>query len=166
MLQKLSQKQVHVRIINSPTYPVSLESSSPWLLDLCSRHMRTNLWSEHSAFTSTSCFILDCYFTWTSLCCVYNAYPDMEVRLILWCLTTDWTTGVWTPAEVRGFFCSLCVQTGSEVHPASCTMSTGDPFLGVKRGRGVTLTIHPHLLPRSKMSRSYTSSLSKRFRGV
>jgi hypothetical protein len=30
---------------------------------------------------------------------------------------------------------------------------------GVKRGRGVTLTTHPHLVPRSRMSRSYTSSL-------
>jgi hypothetical protein len=29
---------------------------------------------------------------------------------------------------------------------------------GVKRGRGVMLTIHPHLVPRLRMSRSYTSS--------
>jgi hypothetical protein len=27
---------------------------------------------------------------------------------------------------------------------------------GVKHGRGVTLTTHPHLIPRSRMSRSYT----------
>jgi hypothetical protein len=27
---------------------------------------------------------------------------------------------------------------------------------GVKRGRGVTLTSHPHLVPKSRMSRSYT----------
>jgi hypothetical protein len=32
-------------------------------------------------------------------------------------------------------------------------------FPRVKRGRGVTLTTHPHLVPRSWMSRSYTSSL-------
>jgi hypothetical protein len=31
-------------------------------------------------------------------------------------------------------------------------------FPGVKRGRGVTLTTHPHLVPRSWMSRSYASS--------
>jgi hypothetical protein len=30
--------------------------------------------------------------------------------------------------------------------------------LGIKRGRGVTLTTHPHLIPKSWMSRSYTSS--------
>jgi hypothetical protein len=29
---------------------------------------------------------------------------------------------------------------------------------GLKRGRGVTLTIHPHLVPKSRMSRSYTCS--------
>jgi hypothetical protein len=29
---------------------------------------------------------------------------------------------------------------------------------GVKRGRGVMLTTHPHLVPRLSMSRSYTSS--------
>jgi hypothetical protein len=38
--------------------------------------------------------------------------------------------------------------------------------LGLKRGRGVTLTTHPHLVPRSRMSRIYTSSPSKRLHGV
>jgi hypothetical protein len=52
----------------------------------------------------------------------------------------------------------LCVPTGSGAHPASCTMGTGRPFAGVKRGRGVTLTTHPHLVPRSRKSRSCTSS--------
>jgi hypothetical protein len=37
---------------------------------------------------------------------------------------------------------------------------------GVKRDRGVTLTAHPHLVPRSIMSRSYKSSPSKRLHGV
>jgi hypothetical protein len=31
-------------------------------------------------------------------------------------------------------------------------------FPGLKRYRGVTLTTYPHLVPRSRMSRSYTSS--------
>jgi hypothetical protein len=34
----------------------------------------------------------------------------------------------------------------------------GLPSPGVKRGRGVTLTTHPYLVPRLSMSRSYTSS--------
>jgi hypothetical protein len=37
-------------------------------------------------------------------------------------------------------------------------MVIGVSFPGVLCGRGVTLTTHPHLVPRSWMSRSYTSS--------
>jgi hypothetical protein len=37
---------------------------------------------------------------------------------------------------------------------------------GVKRGRGVMLTTQPYLVPRSRMSRSYTSSPPKRLHGV
>jgi len=41
---------------------------------------------------------------------------------------------------------SAPVQTGPGAHPASCTMGTGS-FLGIKSGRGVTLTPHPLLVP-------------------
>jgi hypothetical protein len=37
---------------------------------------------------------------------------------------------------------------------------------GLKLVRGVTLTTHPHLVPRLRMSRSYTSSSLKHLRGV
>jgi hypothetical protein len=40
------------------------------------------------------------------------------------------------PAEATGFFSNLCVQIGSVVHPASCTMGTGGPFPGGKAGPG------------------------------
>jgi hypothetical protein len=40
------------------------------------------------------------------------------------------------------------VQTGPWVHPASCTMGSGS-FPGVKYGRGVLLTTHTLLVPRS-----------------
>jgi hypothetical protein len=59
------------------------------------------------------------------------------------CLTTYWGTGVRSPTEAKDLPSNLCVQTSSEAHPASCTMGTGGPFLGAKRGRGVTLTTHP-----------------------
>jgi hypothetical protein len=39
-------------------------------------------------------------------------------------------------AGAKDFSSNLCVQTGSEAHPASCTMGTGGPFPGAKRGRG------------------------------
>jgi hypothetical protein len=44
-------------------------------------------------------------------------------------------------------------QTGPGAHPASCTMGTGS-FLGVKCGRGATLTTHPLLAPRSWKNRA------------
>jgi hypothetical protein len=37
-----------------------------------------------------------------------------------------------SPAEAEDFSSSLCVQTGSVAHPASCTMGTGGPFPGAK----------------------------------
>jgi hypothetical protein len=45
---------------------------------------------------------------------------------------------------------SAPVQTGSEAHPVSCKMGTGY-FPGVSCDRGVTLTPHPLLVPRSKI---------------
>jgi hypothetical protein len=43
---------------------------------------------------------------------------------------------------------SAHVHTGPGAHPASCTMGTGS-FPRVKSGRGVLLTTHPLLVPRS-----------------
>ena len=45
------------------------------------------------------------------------------------------------------------VQTGSVAHPASCTVGTGS-VPGVKCGRGMLLTTHPVLVPRSWKSRA------------
>ena len=45
------------------------------------------------------------------------------------------------------------VQTSPVAHPVSCKMGTG-PFPGVKCGRGVLLTTHPVLVPRSWKSRA------------
>ena len=44
-------------------------------------------------------------------------------------------------------------------------MGTGS-FPGVRCGRGVTLTLHPLLVPRSKIEYSYTSTLPKGLRGL
>jgi hypothetical protein len=49
----------------------------------------------------------------------------------------DWAIGVRSPAEAKEEFSSnLCVQTGSEAHPASGTMGTGGPFPGAKERLG------------------------------
>jgi hypothetical protein len=70
----------------------------------------------------------------------------------------DWTAGLRSPTEIGDFSSSLRVQTGSGAHPASYTISTGALSPGVKRGPGVMLTTHPLLVPRSRKSRSCTSS--------
>jgi len=70
----------------------------------------------------------------------------------------DRVIGILSPAEAAYFSFSLCVQTGSGAHPASYPMVPGVLSPRVKRGRGVTLTTHPHPVPTTRMSRNYTSS--------
>jgi hypothetical protein len=70
----------------------------------------------------------------------------------------DRAIGVRFLAGAKDSSSNLSVQNGSEAHLASSTMGAVGPFPGAKRGRGVTLTAHPHLVPRSRMSRSYISS--------
>jgi hypothetical protein len=47
------------------------------------------------------------------------------------------------PAETTDVSSSLCVQTGSGAHPASCPMGTGGPSLGAKAGPGRDADPHP-----------------------
>jgi hypothetical protein len=41
-----------------------------------------------------------------------------------------------SPAETKDFSSSLCVQTGSGAHPASCKMGIGGPLPGAKARPG------------------------------
>jgi hypothetical protein len=77
-------------------------------------------------------------------------------------------TGVpwFDPRQRQRIFSLACVQTSSRANLASYPMVTRDPFPGVKGGRDVTLTTHPHFVPRSRMYRSYTSFPVKRVHGV
>jgi hypothetical protein len=68
-----------------------------------------------------------------------------------------------SPAEAKGFSSSLCFQTGCGAHQSLVQWVLWVLFQWLKRSRGVTLTTHPHLAPRSRMSGSYTSSPHKRF---
>jgi hypothetical protein len=58
--------------------------------------------------------------------------------------------------EAKDFSYSLCVQTS--------LLSNGycGSLQGVTRGRGVTLTTHPYLVPRSRMSRRTLIKILKR----
>jgi hypothetical protein len=48
----------------------------------------------------------------------------------------DRAIGVRSPAEAKDFSSSLCVQTSSGAHPASCPISTGGPLPGGKARPG------------------------------
>jgi hypothetical protein len=78
----------------------------------------------------------------------------------------DRTNEVRSPADAKGFSSSLCLQTVSGAHPSSCPMGTGCPFPGGKARLGRDADHSPHVVPRSRMSRSYTFSLPKRLHGV
>jgi hypothetical protein len=67
-------------------------------------------------------------------------------------------TGVRSLAEDKDFSSSLCVQTSLEAHLASYSMRTRGPFLGSKVWSGHDTDHSHHLVPRSRMSRSYTFS--------
>ena len=74
-----------------------------------------------------------------TLICIYTLGPGSSIGI-----ATDY--GLDGPG-------SNPVQTGPGFHAASCTIGTGS-LPGVKCGRGVLLTTHPLLVPRSWKSRA------------
>jgi hypothetical protein len=81
-------------------------------------------------------------YRYKSLCTEYCCGPDSSVGI-----ATDWAGRSGDRIPVGARF-SAPVQTGPGAHPASCAMGTGS-FPGVKCDRGVLLTTHPLLVPRS-----------------
>jgi hypothetical protein len=77
------------------------------------------------------------------------------------CIFSGWTTGRsgFDPRQGQRIFPLTSVSRpalGPTQPPVQWVPGVLSP--GLKRSRGVTLTTHPHLVPRSRMSRSYTSS--------
>jgi hypothetical protein len=58
--------------------------------------------------------------------------PGSSVSIVSGYGLDDRAIEVRSPAGAKNFSCSLCVQTGSGAHPASCTMGAGGPFPGAK----------------------------------
>jgi hypothetical protein len=66
------------------------------------------------------------------------------------------TIGALSPAEERDFSSNLLCPDRLWGPPSLLYNGYRGSFHpGIKRGRGVTLTTHPHVVPRSRMSRSY-----------
>jgi hypothetical protein len=63
-----------------------------------------------------------------------------------------------SPTEAKDSSSSPCVRTGFGAHSASCSMGIGVLFPGGEAWRRRNADRSPHLVPRSKMSRSYFSS--------
>jgi hypothetical protein len=80
-------------------------------------------------------------------------------------LTTDRTTGIQSPAEAKDLSSNLCVHASSEAHPSSCPAGTRDPFPEGKALPGHDANHSPHLVPRSRISRSSYSSPPRRLHG-
>jgi hypothetical protein len=70
------------------------------------------------------------------------------------------------PGGAGNFSLHRRVQNGSGAHPPSYPMGTRGSFPGGKAGWGLKLTIHLHLVPRSKNEWSYTSIPPIRLHGV
>jgi hypothetical protein len=79
-------------------------------------------------------------------------------------LTTDTTAGV-GPRQ-RIFLLAPASRPALETIQSPVQWVPGVLSPGVKRGRGVTLTTHPHLVPTSRTRRKYASSPPKRLHGV
>jgi hypothetical protein len=62
--------------------------------------------------------------------------PGSSVSIVSGYGLDDRAIEVRSPVEAKDLSSSLCVQTGSEVYPASCTMGTGGPFPGGKARPG------------------------------
>jgi hypothetical protein len=83
--------------------------------------------------------------------CMYVCINACYVRTYVCIYIYIWTTGRsgFDPRQGQRIF-----PLASVSRPA--LGPTQPPVPGVKRGRGVMLTTHPHLVPRVRMSRSYT----------
>jgi hypothetical protein len=82
-------------------------------------------------------FILTFMYYFLIMCEYLSIYePSSSVSIVSGYGLDDRAIEVRSPAQAKDFSSSLCVQTGSAAHPASCTMGTGGPFPGAKARPG------------------------------
>jgi hypothetical protein len=88
----------------------------------------------------------------------HSIEPGSSVSVVSGYGLDDRAIEVRSPAERKDFYSSVCVQTSSGAHPASCTVGTGGPFPGSKARPGRDADHSLHLVSRSRLSKSHTSS--------
>jgi hypothetical protein len=87
----------------------------------------------------------------------FTAFLEMEsVCMVSGCRLDGRAIAIWSQAAANDLSCRLCVQTSSGAHPASYPVDTEGSLPGVKAG-GVWRS-PLHLVPKSRISRSYNSS--------
>jgi hypothetical protein len=102
-----------------------------------------------------------------NIICFNKHKPVRSVSIVFDYGLNDRAIEVRSPAEAKRIF-PLASVSRSTLGPTQPPVQWVPEVLspGLMRGRGVTLTTHPHLLPRSIMSRSYISSPAKLLSGV
>jgi hypothetical protein len=97
---------------------------------------------------------------------IYKVEPGVAVSIVSGYGLDDRAIKVRSPADEKIVSFSLEVQTGTGATQPPIQWVLGVLSPGLKSGRGVTQTTHPLLVPKSRTSRSYTSSAPKHLRGV
>jgi hypothetical protein len=120
---------------------------------------RATIFKMFEYAVSTSCMLH------LFICGLFNNRVAQAVQ----CLATDWTTGRSSsiPGGDERIFPLASVSRPTLGPTQPCVQWVPEVLSPVvKRGRGVTLISHPHLVPRSRMSRGYTSSTPTRLDNV
>jgi hypothetical protein len=81
----------------------------------------------------------------------FYRHRNSSVSIALGYRLKDQGSRVRFPAGAGNFSLHHGVQNGSGSHPASYPMCTRGSYPGCESGRGVKLTTHLHLVPRSKL---------------
>jgi hypothetical protein len=136
--------ELSVSILLTPTQPTSLR---PILiisscLNVVSQETVSFLESYHTNYKCIYVSLCMLYSLPISVLSIINNGNNLKKsRISSGSIVSDYglddrAIGVRSPAGAKDFSPSLCVQTGSGAHPASCTMGTGGPFPGGKSAAG------------------------------
>jgi len=138
-------------------YLSSLQSSSKWLLVISQMTQTYNRCLQVGRSIVCRLYIAQRFIlTQEDICIFLNIFYTCNINS-LWARYlsrySDWLRAGRSGIESQWGRDFPPVQTGPGAHPASCTIGTGS-FPGLKCSRGVLLTTHPLLVPRSWKSRA------------